>query len=97
MYYNLCFTKIYFVFQVNNAVKCVLKMPKKELILLTKEAAIKLTMDQDIIKEYTSSWNILSIEHQTYEDDDTYVFINTDRKSVKKIKSTNSTLAENNI
>lgn len=72
-------------------------MPKKELVLLTKEAAIRLIMDQDIIKEYTSSWNILSIEYHTYEDDDTYVYINTDRKSVKKVKSTNPTLIENNI
>lgn len=65
-------------------------MPKIELVSLNKEAAIKLTMDQDIIKEYTSSWNIINIEYQTCEDDDSYVFINTDRKSVSKTKSTGS-------
>lgn len=77
-----------FILQVNKAIKCVLEMPKKEIALLTKEAAIKLTMDQDIIKEYTSSWNIIDINFQKYEDDDAYVFIKTDRTSVKKVKST---------
>lgn len=77
-----------FILQVNKAIKCVLEMPKKEIALLTKEAAIKLTMDQDIIKEYTSSWNIIDINFQKYEDDDVYVFIKTDRTSVKKVKST---------
>lgn len=81
--YILC---IIFFFQVNNAVKCVLPMPKREMALLTKEAAIKLTMTQDIIKEYTSSWNIIDIGFQSYEDNDTYVFIKTDRKSVAKTK-----------
>uniref|UniRef100_A0A2S2PG17 leucine--tRNA ligase n=1 Tax=Schizaphis graminum TaxID=13262 RepID=A0A2S2PG17_SCHGA len=71
---------------VNNAVKCVLPMPKREMALLTKEAAIKLTMAQEIIKEYTSSWNIIDIGFQSYEDNDTYVFIKTDRKSAAKDK-----------
>lgn len=95
----MCFINniVYFNLQVNNAVKCVLKIPKKEMVLLTKEAAIKLTMDQEIIKEYTSSWNIISIEHQTFKDDDTYVSIKTDRKSVSKPKSTDSTIVENNF
>jgi len=65
-------------------------MPKREMALLTKEAAIKLTMNQDIIKEYTSSWNIIGIDFQSYEDNDTYVFIKTDRASVAKTKPTNS-------
>lgn len=73
-------------------------MPKKEMVLLTKETAIKLTMNQDIIKEYTSSWNIINIEFQSYEDDDAYIYIKTDRTSVLKIKSTDSTtVVENNI
>jgi len=72
-------------------------MPKKEMALLTEEAAIKLTMDQDIIKEYTSSWNIIDIKFQQYEDDDTYVYIKTDRVSVKMSKSTDSTIVKNNI
>lgn len=98
MYYYVCFINTIIIFQVNNAVKCVLKMPKKEMALLTKETAIALTMNQNIIKEYTSSWNIINIEFQSYEDDDTYVFIKTDRTSVLKIKSTDSTtIAENNI
>lgn len=84
-------------FQVNNAVKCVLQMPKREMALLTKEAAIKLTMDQDIIKEYTSSWNIIDIGFQSYEDNDTYVFIKTDRTTVPKIKSTDSKIVKGNI
>ncbi|XP_060853600.1 leucine--tRNA ligase, mitochondrial [Rhopalosiphum padi] len=71
---------------VNNAVKCVLPMPKREMALLTKEAAIKLAMTQEIIKEYTSSWNIIDIGFQSYEDNDTYVFIKTDRKSAAKDK-----------
>lgn len=95
----MCFINniVYFNLQVNNAVKCVLKIPKKEMTLLTKEAAIELAMDQEIIKEYTSSWKIISIAHQTFKDDDTYVFIKTDRKSVSKPKSTNSTIIENNF
>lgn len=98
MYYYVCFINTIFIFQVNNAVKCVLKMPKKEMALLTKETAFTLTMNQNIIKEYTSSWNIISIEFQSYEDDDAYVFIKTDRTSVLKIKSTDcTTVVENNI
>lgn len=62
------------------------------MVSLNKEAAIKLTMDQDIIKEYTSSWNIINIEYQTCDDDDSYIFINTDRTSVSKIKSIDSTV-----
>lgn len=84
--YYLCILYIIIFFQVNNAVKCVLPMPKREMALLTKEAAINLTMTQDIIKEYTSSWNIIDIGFQSYEDNDTYVFIKTDRKSVAKTK-----------
>jgi hypothetical protein len=61
-------------------------MPKREMALLTKEAAIKLAMTQEIIKEYTSSWNIIDIGFQSYEDNDTYVFIKTDRKSAAKDK-----------
>lgn len=72
-------------------------MPKREMALLTKEAAIKLTMNQDIIKEYTSSWNIINIGFQSYEDNDTYVFIKTDRKSVAKSKSASSKIVKNNI
>jgi len=72
-------------------------MPKREMVLLNKEAAIKLTMDQEIIKEYTSSWNIINIEFQTYEDDDTYVFIKTDRKSISKKSFTDTTTVKNNI
>jgi len=72
-------------------------MPKREMALLTKEAAIKLTMNQDIIKEYTSSWNIIDIGFQSYEDNDTYVFIKTDRTSVPKTKSTSSKIVKNNI
>lgn len=79
-----------FIFQVNNAIKCVLKMSKQEMELLTREAAIKLTMEQDIIKEYTSSWNIVDIKFKKYEDDDTYVFIKTDRVGVSKTKPTDS-------
>jgi len=71
-------------------------MPKKEMVLLTEEAAIKLTMDQDIIKEYTSSWNIIDIKFQQYKDDDTYVFIKTDRISVKMAKPTDFTIVKNN-
>lgn len=67
-------------------------MSKKEMISLNKEAAIKLTMDQDIIKEYTSSWNIVNIEFQAYEDDDLYVFIKTDRTSSSKTKSSDFTV-----
>lgn len=84
------------MFQVNNAVKCVLPMPKKEMLLLTKETAIKMAMNQDIIKEYTSSWNIISTDFQIYEDDDSYVFIKTDRKSTSKTKS-KDTIVENII
>lgn len=84
--YTICVSYLSFFFQVNNAVKCVLPIPKREMALLTKEAAIKLTMTQDIIKEYTSSWNIIDIGFQSYEDNDTYVFIKTDRKSVAKTK-----------
>lgn len=75
-------------------------MPKKEMSLLTKEAAIELAMTQDIIKEYTSSWNIINIGFQQYEDDDTYIFIKTDRKSISKTEltdSSDSTVVENNI
>jgi len=70
-------------------------MPKQEMALLTKESAIKLTMNQDIIKEYTSSWNIIDIGYQSYEDNDTYVFIKTDRKSVAK--SISSKIVKNTI
>lgn len=67
------------------------------MALLTKEGAISLAMDQDIVKEYTSSWNIIGIDFQSYEDDDKYVFIKTDRKSVPKSKSTEPTAVEKNI
>jgi len=86
-----------FIFQVNKAVKCVLQLPKKEMELLTKEAAIKLTMNQDIIIKYTSSWNIIDITFQRHKDDDMYIYIKTDRVSVKKAKSTDSEIVENNI
>lgn len=61
--------------------------------LLTKEAAIKMTMDQDIIKKYTSSWNIIDIKLQAYEDDDIYVFIKTDRVTVSKTKTSDSVIS----
>lgn len=67
------------------------------MVLLTEKAAIELTMNQEIIKEYTSSWNIINIKHQSYKDDDMYVFIKTDRKSVSKPKSIDSIIVENNI
>lgn len=63
--------------------------------LLTKEAAIKIAMNQDIIKEYTSSWNIINTDFQMYEDDDSYIFIKTDRKSISKTKSKDTTVVEN--
>lgn len=72
-------------------------MPKKEMALLSKEAAISLALSQDIVKEFTSSWNIIGTDFQSYEDDDKYVFIKTDRKSVPKSKSTESTVVEKNI
>lgn len=67
-------------------------MPKKEIVSLTREAAIKLTMDQDVIKEYTSSWNIVNVHFQAYEDDDLYVFIKTDRTSSSAKKTSDSTI-----
>ncbi|XP_050440263.1 leucine--tRNA ligase, mitochondrial [Adelges cooleyi] len=72
---------------VNNAVKCVLKIPKKEAVLLTKEDALKRALQQDIIQEYTSSWNIINTTLQLYEDDDVYFYIKTDRKFTPKKKS----------
>lgn len=74
--------------------KCALQLPKKEMELLTKEKAFSLAMDQDIIKEYTSSWNIIDIKFQMYEDDDSFIFIKTDRKSVKKIKPTDTPIVD---
>lgn len=65
--------------------------------LLTKETAIELTMRQDIIKEYTSSWNIINTDFKMYEDDDSYVIIKTDRKSISKTKSKDTTIVENII
>lgn len=70
--------------------KCVLQLPKKEMALLTKEGAISLTMDQDIIKEYTSTWKVIDIKFQMYEDDDSYIYIKTDRESVSKKKPTDT-------
>lgn len=72
-------------------------MTKKEMSLLTKETAIELAMQQEIIKEYTTSWNIINTDFQMYEDDDSYVFIKTDRKSISKTKSKDTTIVENII
>jgi hypothetical protein len=85
------------MFQVNNAVKCVLEMPKREITLLNKEEAVKLAMKQDIIKQYTSSWTIINTEFQNYEDDDAYIYIKTDRISVSNTKCTDSITVENKV
>ncbi|XP_025411846.1 probable leucine--tRNA ligase, mitochondrial isoform X2 [Sipha flava] len=82
---------------VNNAVKCVLEMPKREITLLNKEEAVKLAMKQDIIKQYTSSWTIINTEFQNYEDDDAYIYIKTDRISVSNTKCTDSITVENKV
>ncbi|XP_050535082.1 leucine--tRNA ligase, mitochondrial [Daktulosphaira vitifoliae] len=75
---------------VNNAIKCVLKMSKKDLKLLTKQKALEIALKQDIIQEYTSSWNILDTTFQMFEDDDGYLHIKTDRKSESKKNTENS-------
>lgn len=85
------------IFQVNNAVKCVLDMPKREISLLNKEEAVKLAMNQDIIQQYTSPWKIINTEFQNYEDDDAYIYIKTDRISVSKTKCTDSINVENKV
>lgn len=84
-----------YIFQVNNAVKCVLEMPKREITLLNKDDAVKLAMNQDIIQQYTSSWKIINTEFQNYEDDDAYIYIKTDRISVSKDKCTDSITVKN--
>lgn len=68
-------------------------MPKKELESLSKESAINLAMEQDIIKEYTSRWKITKIEHQTNVDNDTYIYIKTDRTYAPKTNSTDSEMS----
>lgn len=71
---------------INRAIKCELKLPRKDLDLLTVESALQLALDQPAIQEYTFNNPVLGTNWKFYPGLYAYLDIAVDHTKIKQAK-----------